>query len=166
MLTDAESKNSVCSPDKKWERLACSGSLYLEVSPNGLKRWFWKYRKDRKKGCMALGSYPEVGPKQDRAARDAAKAHKADGVDPVQARRSEKLKSTRNDGDTFKVIAMEWYGKQAPQWSSSHAGRMLRQIGSSVGHWKLQTVPRRLRGKSGTIGFPRWVFSSATSQKA
>lgn len=135
MLTDAECKNAVCSPDKKRERLSCSGGLYLEVGPNGSKRWFWKYRKDGKEGRMALGSYPEVGPKRAREARDAAKAQKSEGLDPVQARKLEKLKNTRTTGDTFKAIALEWYGKQAPQWSESHAGRMLRQLERDLFPW-------------------------------
>jgi integrase len=135
MLTDAECKNAVCSPEKKRERLACSGGLYLEVTPNGSKRWFWKYRKDGKEGRMALGSYPEVGPKKARELRDAAKAQKSEGVDPVQARKLEKLKNTRSTGDTFKAIALEWYAKQAPQWSESHAGRMLRQLERDLFPW-------------------------------
>lgn len=128
MLTDAECKNATCSPEKKRERLACSGGLYLEVSPAGSKRWFWKYRKDGKEGRMALGSYPDVGPKEARKARDTAKIQKSDGRDPVQARKVERLKATRAIGDTFKSIALEWYKKQAPQWSDSHADRMLRQF--------------------------------------
>ena len=67
-------------------RLACSGGLNLEVSPNGSKRWFWKYRKDGKEGRMALGSYPDVGPKDARKTRDAAKAQKSEGQDPVGQR--------------------------------------------------------------------------------
>lgn len=135
MLTDAECKNAVCSPEKKRERLACSGGLYLEVTPNGSKRWFWKYRKDGKEGRMALGSYPDVGPKEARKARDAAKLKKSEGVDPVQSRKLEKLKNTRSTGDTFKAIALEWYAKQAPQWSESHAGRMLRQLERDLFPW-------------------------------
>ena len=128
MLTDAECKNATCPPEKKRARLACSGGLYLEVSPTGSKRWFWKYRKDGKEGRMALGSYPDVGPKKAREAMMAAKQIKAGGLDPVQARKVETLKGTRSDADTFKVIALEWYEKQAPQWSESHAKRMLRQF--------------------------------------
>ena len=45
MLTDAHCKNARCSPDSKRERFADSGGLYLEVSPTGSKRWFWKYRR-------------------------------------------------------------------------------------------------------------------------
>ena len=57
MLTDAECKNATCPHEKKRARLACSGGLYLEISPAGSKRWFWKYRKDGKEARMALGSY-------------------------------------------------------------------------------------------------------------
>ena len=46
MLTDTICKNATCPPDKLKLRLSDSGGLYLEVSPNGSKRWFYKYRKD------------------------------------------------------------------------------------------------------------------------
>ena len=135
MLTDTECKNATCPPEKSRKRLACSGGLYLEVSPAGSKRWFYKYRKDGKEGRMALGSYPDVGLKDARKARDAAKLQKSDGRDPVQARKVEKLKALRTTGDTFKAIALEWYAKQAPQWSASHAGRMLRQFERDLFPW-------------------------------
>ena len=135
MLTDAECKNANCPPDKKRARLACSGGLYLEISPAGSKRWFYKYRKDGKEGRMALGSYPDIGPKKARDAMTAAKLQKSEGRDPVQVRKVEKLKATRTDGDTFKAIALEWYAKQAPQWSDSHAGRMLRQLERDLFPW-------------------------------
>lgn len=135
MLTDAHCKNASCSPGAKRERLADSGGLYLEVSPSGSKRWFWKYRKDGKEGRMALGSYPAVGLTAARKARDAAKSQKAAGVDPVQARKVEKLKGARQDGDTFKAVALEWHGKQVPEWSDGHAGRTKRQLERDLFPW-------------------------------
>ena len=135
MLTDPDCKNAVCSPGAKRERLADSGGLYLEVSPAGSKRWFWKYRKDGKEGPRALCSYPDVGLKAARKARDTAKLQKSDGRDPVQARKADKLKATRPGGDTFKAVALECYGKQAPQWSSSHAERSLRQLERDLFPW-------------------------------
>jgi hypothetical protein len=57
------------------------------------------------------------------------------GIDPIQAKKLEKLKNTRSSGDTFKAIALEWYGKQAPQWSESHAERMLRQLERDLFPW-------------------------------
>ena len=135
MLTDVQCKNAECPPGKTRARVACSGGLYLEVSPAGSKRWFWKYRKDGKEGRMALGSYPDVGPKAARQARDDAKAEKSEGRDPVQARKIEKLKARNPDGDTFKVIALEWFGKQAPQWSASHSERSKRQLERDLFPW-------------------------------
>ena len=135
MLTDVQCKNAECPPGKTRARVACSGGLYLEVSPAGSKRWFWKYRKDGKEGRMALGSYPDVGPKAARQARDDAKAEKSEGRDPVQARKIEKLKARNPDGDTFKVIALEWFGKQTPQWNASHAERSLRQFERDLFPW-------------------------------
>ncbi|MBP9060334.1 MAG: integrase arm-type DNA-binding domain-containing protein [Rhodoferax sp.] len=135
MLTDAECRNATCPPDKPRARYADSGGLYLEVSTAGTKRWFYKYRKDGKEGRMALGNYPDVGPKKARDAMTAAKLQKAAGADPVMVRKVEKLKATRTEDDTFKAIAMEWYAKQAPQWSESHAGRMLRQLERDLFPW-------------------------------
>ena len=135
MLTDAQCRNAVCPPDKKQARFADAGGMYLQVSPAGSKRWFLKYRMAGAEKQLALGSYPAVSLTAARKAREAAKTQKSDGVDPVQARKIEKLKATRAAGDTFKVIALEWYAKQAPQWSESHAGRMLRQLERDLFPW-------------------------------
>lgn len=135
MLTDAQCKNAACPADKPRARLADAGGLYLEVSPNGSKRWFWKYRKDGKEGRLALGGYPEVGLMAARRARDAARLQKAAGMDPVQARKVEKLKAVNPDGDTFKVVALEWFEKQAPQWSEAHASRSKRQLERDLFPW-------------------------------
>ncbi len=52
MLTDAQCRNAICSPDKKRARFTDAGGLYLEVSPAGSKRWFWKTYFDGKEGRM------------------------------------------------------------------------------------------------------------------
>jgi len=135
MLTDAECKNAVCPPDKKQARFSDSLGMYLQVSPAGSKRWFLKYRIAGVEKQMALGSYPKVTLTAARKARDIARLQKSDGRDPVQARKVEKLKATRTGDDTFKAIALEWYAKQAPQWSDSHADRMLRQFERDLFPW-------------------------------
>jgi integrase len=128
MLTDAECKNATCPPGKPRARLSCSGGLYLEVSPAGSKRWFYKYRKEGKEGRMALGSYPDVGAKDARKARDAAKLQKSTGVDPVQVRKVEKLKSTTPAANTFKATALEWYEMKLDSWSTHYAIREKRNL--------------------------------------
>lgn len=135
MLTDLKCRNAVCSPGAKRDRLADSGGLYLEISPAGSKRWFWKYRHNGKEGRMALGSYPTVSLAAARKARDVARLQKSMGVDPVQVRRVEKLKAMNPEGDTFKVVALEWFGKQKAQWSDTHAIRVLRQLERDLFPW-------------------------------
>jgi len=135
MLTDLECKKASCSPDRPRQRFADFGGLYLEVSPTGSKRWFWKYRKDGKEGRLALGAYPAVNLAAARRARDAAKLQKADGSDPVQVRKLQKLKSVFPVDDTFQAVALEWYRKQADQWSPSHASRSLRQLERDLFPW-------------------------------
>ncbi|CAM4221681.1 Integrase/recombinase, includes phage integrase [Comamonas aquatilis] len=128
MLTDAQCRNAICSPGAKRERFSDAGGLYLEVSPAGSRRWFWKYRKDGKEGRLALGSYPKVSLTAARKARDVARLQKSEGVDPAKARKMEKLVNPTGGGDTFKAVALEWYGKQVPRWSPGHAERMHRQL--------------------------------------
>ena len=60
MLTDAKCKNATCPPDRRQARFTDSGGMYLQVSPNGSKRWFLKYRVAGKEKQLALGSYPAV----------------------------------------------------------------------------------------------------------
>ena len=109
--------------------------MYLQVSPAGSKRWFLKYRLGGTEKQFALGSYPDVSLSAARKARDAAKLQKEKGIDPVQAQQIEKFRSTRTEGDTFKLVALEWYGKQAPQWSESHSERSLRQLERDLFPW-------------------------------
>ena len=134
-LTDAHCRNAICPPGKKRARFTDAGGLYLEVSPAGSKRWFWKTYFEGKEGRMALGSYPTVSLTGARKVRDAAKLQKSEGTDPVQARKLNKLKAYRNSGDTFRAIALDWFSKQAPQWSESHASRMLRQLERDLFPW-------------------------------
>ena len=123
-LTDLDCKNATCPPDKKRHRLQVGASLYLEIAPSGSKRWFYKYVQDGKETRAALGSYPAVSLAQARKARDEAKLQRAQGIDPVQAKQLEKAKALTPAGSQFAAIAMDWYNKQAPTWSDSHASRV------------------------------------------
>jgi len=135
MLTDAQCRNAACPPDKRQFRIRDSGGMYLQVSPAGSRRWFLKYRIAGVEKQLALGSYPEVSLTAARKARDAAKLVKSEGRDPVQARKIAKLKAMNPAGDTFKVVSLEWFGKQAPQWSEAHADRSRRQLERDLFPW-------------------------------
>ena len=76
MLTAVQCVNATCPPDKKRARFTDSAGLYLEVSPTGSKRWFWKVYGDGKESRIALGSFPAITLAAARQARDEAKVEK------------------------------------------------------------------------------------------
>lgn len=91
---------------------------------------------------MALGSYPAVSLAEARRARDGARIQKAEGKNPIQARKTERLKATNPGGDSFKIVALEWFAKQVKLWSEAHAKRALRQLERDIFPW---LGARRLR---------------------
>lgn len=128
MLTDAECRNATCPPDKKRARLTDEKGLYLEVSPAGSKRWFLKLYIGGKETRLALGSYPKVGLSAARRARDAARLQKAEGIDPIQARKVEKIRSMAGGDATLNAAAREWLELHRPEWSEAHYIRERRNL--------------------------------------
>ena len=128
MLTDAHCRNATCPPDKKRGRLSDSGGLYLEVTPNGSKRWFWKYRHAGKEGRLAIGNYPAVKLPAARKARDDAKHDKEAGTDPVKARQMARANEAAQTDGTFKALALEWIALRRDMWSTTHHARELRNL--------------------------------------
>ena len=124
-LSDAACRNATCPTDKARVRLYDQNGLYLEVAPSGSKRWFWKYKAGGKEYRVALGGYPANSLKAARAQRDTLKAQRANGVDPVQARKVSKLRSAIATEDTFKAVALQWLAQQVHTWSATYAARVL-----------------------------------------
>lgn len=134
MLTDTECRRAVCPEGKARERFSDSGGLYLEVSPTGSKRWFWKYRarigdKTVEKR-LALGSYgtaaDQLTLKAARAARDEARALHAKGTDPVHQRATQKATRAMSAAVTFEAVARELHAQKSRVWSATHAAQWLR----------------------------------------
>lgn len=128
MLTDADCRNANCPPDLKRRRLSDGGGLYLEVSPAGSKRWFWKFYPDGKESRLALGSYPVLSLKAARTARDEAKRVRQSGTNPVQARKVVKVEARASSATTFEAVAREFFGTKASGWSPRYAARWLERM--------------------------------------
>ncbi len=128
MLTDADCRNATCPPDKKRHRLTDAQGLYLEVTPNGSKRWFWKFYPDGKESRLALGRYPTVTLKKAREARDKAREDHKGGANPVQQRRAAKLANRAASGITFEAVARELHETKASGWSATYATRWLERM--------------------------------------
>ena len=80
-------------PQSKPWKLPDARGLYLLVSPNGSKRWHLRYSFQGEKKKISFGPFPDVSLKSARAKRDEARAMVADGVDPLQQRRDQKIEA-------------------------------------------------------------------------
>ena len=115
-LTDTAVRSA--KPRPKAFKLFDGGGLHLEVSPAGGKWWRWKYRVGGTEKRLSFGVYPDVTLKAARAKRDTARRQLADGIDPGQSRKAEKL--AQAGAESFEVIAREWHAKSSPGWVASH----------------------------------------------
>ncbi len=95
------------APKEKSYKLSDGQGLYLLIEPSGSKLWRFRYQWQRKEQMLSLGSYPEVSLAQARQKRDDARKLVADGKNPSDVRREEKLKRAVAAANTFGAIALE-----------------------------------------------------------
>ncbi len=156
-LTDTAVRNA--KPDKKTAKLFDDRGLYLEVSPAGGKWWRLKYRFDGKEKRLSLGVYPDVGLKDARDRRDAARKLLADGVDPSENRKAQKSARADRAANSFEVVSREWFAKYSETWAASHGDRIVRLFERDIFPWigerpiaeitapDLLTVARRIESR-------------------
>ena len=80
MLTNIAIRNA--KPGPKPRRLFDGKGLYIEISPRGRKRWWYKYRIQRREKRISPGVYPEVSLKEARQKLSTARSLVAQGIDP------------------------------------------------------------------------------------
>lgn len=135
MLTDLACKTAACPEGKARARLTDSGGLYLESSPSGSKRWFWKYYHSGKEKRLALGAYPAVSLKQARSDREVARRLLQTGSDPAKRRQIDRLEAKLLEKNTFAEVARELHGTKASGWSEQYAQRWLERMEKDLFPW-------------------------------
>lgn len=132
-LTNTQIRNAKAK-DKVYKLFDGEG-LYLEVTPKGAKYWRMKYRFAGKEKRLSFGVYYDnpknvkhVSLKDARRKRDDARALLHEGNDPAELKRQEKLAKAIGVGNSFAVVADEWYQKELPHWSKGHAVRVERFV--------------------------------------
>ena len=135
-LTDTAVKKS--KPEIKSYRMADGDGMYLEVMPNGSKYWRLKYRFTGKEKRLALGVYPEVSLKDARERREAARKLLASGIDPSQAKQTQKRIDKVTASNTFEAVAREWVENRSNDWTAAHKALTLKTLEQdafpSIGH--------------------------------
>ena len=130
-LTNTAIRNA--KPGKKTCKLYDERGLYLEVSPSGGKWWRLKYRYNGKEKRLSLGVYPDVTLKMARDRRDESRKLLADGIDPSANRKAKKL--ANGGGNSFEIVAREWFIKYSTNWTADHGGRIIRRLERDVFPW-------------------------------
>ncbi|WP_320740106.1 tyrosine-type recombinase/integrase [Enterobacter sp. 241F3] len=119
-------------PKEKPYKMADGGGLYLLVKTNGSRYWRLKYRIDGKEKLLALGVYPDVSLADARAKRDEARKGIAGGIDPLEAKKEQKVEREAQVKNTFQEIALEWHSMKVKKWSAGYASDILEAFNKDV----------------------------------
>jgi hypothetical protein len=110
-------------PAVKARKLFDGRGLYLIVTSAGGKWWRLKYRFAGKEKLMSLGVYPEVGLKEARERREAARKALAAGIDPGAERKAAKAAAIAAERPgylrTRRRLPAAWSATFSPGWVAS-----------------------------------------------
>ncbi len=119
-------------PSKSPRKLSDGEGLFLWVMPNGKKYWRVKYSFLKKPKEYAIGVYPEVTLKEARHEKYKARKLLAEGKDPLEERKREKLEFERNAENTFKIVALEWYENRKDRWRPRYADEVIKRLQDDI----------------------------------
>ena len=108
-LTHTFVKNAKANSTPK--KRSDGGGLHLLVTTQGSKLWRLSYRHENKQKTLALGAYPTITLSEARAKREAAKKQLADGIDPAQQLKLDRINRQESASITFGAIADELLAK-------------------------------------------------------
>lgn len=126
-LTDA--KCSAAKAKEKTYKLSDGLGLYLEIKPSGVKTWRFKFRRANGKEALAtFGTYPAVTLKAARTRLGAAREMLAEGKDPVDEGKKDRLRAAGELDQTFEVVARQWLVSHAVNLKPAHAYTIQRRL--------------------------------------
>ena len=113
-LTDIQIKRA--KPQDKPYTLNDGQGLSLLINPDGSKGWRFRFRFAGKARLMSFGSYDLVSLAEAREKRETARKQVANGIDPVEERKAQKLaqqlkahsKLYVENGTPTKLTAGQW----------------------------------------------------------
>lgn len=130
MLTDSLCKS--LKPMDTVYRKADGKGLCLEVLPNGNKYWRLRYRVSGKAKLLSLGVYPEVSLKDARKKTDELREMIANGQDPSDVRKREKIERKESTANTLENIAREYLEKKKGVLSTRYHQYIIRRFETNI----------------------------------
>lgn len=126
-LTELKVRNAKAAA--KPVKMTDGNGMHLLITPHGSKYWRFQYRFGGKQKILALGVYPEVTLSEARRRRDEAMQLVANGVDPSEKRKAEKVEI--KGLLTFEKVARDWHASNRT-WSESHRTTVLNSLVSHL----------------------------------
>jgi len=152
MLTEIKLK--ALRPRDTLYRVADRDGLCIEVPLSGAFRWRYRYRHQGKPKMLSLGVYPDVSLANARARLGDARALRAQGIDPSEARKQEKeapilaaQETARTADATFEAVGRLWMATQNVAEITANKNRWLLEtfLFPKLGHRPVdQITPREL----------------------
>jgi integrase len=143
MLTTTQCRNA--KPRDKSYKLTDSNGLYLEIRPNGSKRWRYRFElvsgDSRKESTFAIGDFADPPSAETleesaqrrtgrrftlaeaRLERQKARDLVKQGVNPSHDRKLQRIKQEHSNANTFENLAHEWLSLK--DWEQNTKNRRL-----------------------------------------
>ncbi|ARQ23198.1 TPA: tyrosine-type recombinase/integrase [Escherichia coli] len=119
-------------PEVKAYTLGDGQGLSLLVEPNGSKSWRFRYRYAGKPKMISLGVYPTITLAEARARRDEARKIVAEGKNPSEVRKEQKLALRIQSENAFEKIAREWHQMKSAKWSAGYASDIIEAFQNDI----------------------------------
>lgn len=82
--TDREIKNLKAGEKRYTAKDAAANGLFLDITTNGVKSWWYRYSLNGKQERLVIGRYPDMSLKDARQVRDESASMVAKGISPKQ----------------------------------------------------------------------------------
>jgi len=115
-LSDIQVRN--LKPRDKAYKVTDFEGLHVLVKANGSRLWQFKYRMFGKERLLSIGVYPEVSLAQARKAKEDARAKVAAGIDPSEAKQTERRAKQEQAAQTFERVGSLFLEKQRKEGKS------------------------------------------------
>ncbi len=160
MLTETQIRSA--QPREKSYKLTDAQGLYLEVKPNGVKAWRYRFQMvrgiHRCESVYTLGTYAAI--KKDETPEQTAERQAADlltleearirligaralvkkGINPADQRKTDKILVSQSNANTFAAVAKEWLALK--DWENSTKARTISMLERLI-YPKIGALPMR-----------------------
>lgn len=129
-LTDIQIKRA--KPQDKPYTMNDGHGLSLLIKPDGSKGWRFRFRFAGKARLMSFGSYELVSLAEAREKRDTARKQVANGIDPVEERKAQKLAQKLSTENSFESVSREWHAAKANRWTIAYREEIIKTFEQDV----------------------------------